>query len=968
MGVPADVSNREVLENVLRQRDRELLRLFYVSKLKNLRQCAEKRNYESDAQQFLDKYNYKNGIRLRLESLTTLDPEPQRKEIASQNNYKRPGEALEGESDLKRQKGSLTKNDEIGNQRNLSKPQNSLTQTEPLRTLETTLPPEYSRVICDAYPTPIDQKHAFRDHLLQDIVATRNEQVEQYNSRNPNSKEQVYIVQKENVPSKVAHALPLAELRYMAQTLPLITLIPRAHKTLNSETLKNALNEARITVVSSRIEELRRVDLWSLRQPKRYVDSFDRNNTHHSYLLKEAKWLAEDFIEGKKYKISCCLAVSRAIMDYWTYGKVCCIRVTSSNCSNSNFQEDTEDAREIRQNLESIKAQNAKKAACIDSPLATSDNRIQVVCPKALENTFEPAKGNVMNNGVKEVQDTRSINLKVEDNEKSVSLNRSGNDDFQVEYETDIIEANSGNMLRDLEASNMAFCGNGISSTDALCDPILSTTDKDVPNLIKGEKSTSNQSLKLPVSCHEDFDVPYQINVNVDLEDLNKATGGILKDLPSYRGLDIDEKADNSVYDLPFVPISKSLVPLDDNHFYKLIEKQIVDDETSLYQLSKRRGMFASNRRNHYLRPPPVPSIKYLQNRTPTIWMPEDDHDLVRFINSYAYNWELISAHMIHRTTHLYLSNIERRTPWQCFERFVQLNEKFHFNELKGPRSHAAQQWLIEAHKFQQRQNRRISPLGVGHESIQRGHRRLRWASMFDAMRKCMKKRENAPRPNPAQPRKPLDCKNMKVATPAEMSRLKAQRDEALQRDLQLRKNVKNRLQQKQQQQNQVQQQQQQQKRALLSKQQKSMTKIRNGENADEKDTNVVSSKFSDVSKAGLTEKEVIEGYADEFMSTRPELTHHQALEVAETFYREEARKYQNQNQNNSKNPHESTRNWQDHALEITDRPSIKNIEATSSTGDSTHNGLINAKSHLSSSPNIESPTPQDILQRIQNR
>ena len=212
-----------------------------------------------------------------------------------------------------------------------------------------------------------------------------------------------------------------------------------------------------------------------------------------------------------------------------------------------------------------------------------------------------------------------------------------------------------------------------------------------------------------------------------------------------------------------FEPISKAIVMLDDDDFLKIVEKQIIDEEPSLVPFSKRRGMFYGNRRSHYLRPPVAPSLRYLRCRTPTIWLPEDDHELVKNINTYAYNWELISAHVSSRPTRSYCSNIERRTPWQCFERFVQLNERFQFIDMKGPRAHNAQIWLIEAHKLQQQQKRRISPLGVGEESIQRGHKRLRWASMFEAMRKCFKKRENAPRPNPSQPRKPLDCKNTSV-------------------------------------------------------------------------------------------------------------------------------------------------------------------------------------------------------------
>ena len=63
---------------------------------------------------------------------------------------------------------------------------------------------------------------------------------------------------------------------------------------------------------------------------------------------------------------------------------------------------------------------------------------------------------------------------------------------------------------------------------------------------------------------------------------------------------------------------------------------------------------------------------------------------------------------------------------------------------MKGVYAYHAQQWLEQAHRAQLTTKRRISPLGVGPESVQRGNRKLRWASMFDAMRKAMKKREIA--------------------------------------------------------------------------------------------------------------------------------------------------------------------------------------------------------------------------------
>lgn len=304
--------------------------------------------------------------------------------------------------------------------------------------------------------------------------------------------------------------------------------------------------------------------------------------------------------------------------------------------------------------------------------------------------------------------------------------------------------------------------------------------------------SVVEDSSQLP-SSKQHASSPFKLHVSFD--DFSLVERKILSDLPLNGGLEHESLDDKPQDAAPFDPISKATVMLDDDQFVKLVERQLIDEEPSLVPFSKRRGMFYGNRRSHYLRPPIAPSLRYLRYRTPTIWLPEDDQELVRNINTYAYNWELISAHISSRPTRSYCSNIERRTPWQCFERFVQLNERFQFIDMKGPRAHSAQMWLIEAHKLQQQQKRRISPLGVGEDSIQRGHRRLRWASMFEAMRKCFKKRENAPKPNPTQPRKPLDCKNTSVPTPAEMSQLKAQRDDALRRDIQMRRIAKQKLQ-----------------------------------------------------------------------------------------------------------------------------------------------------------------------------
>ncbi|AAS52925.2 AER244Cp [Eremothecium gossypii ATCC 10895] len=740
-----------------------------------------------------------------------------------------------------------------------------------------------------AEPTPVEVKRK-RNYIIDEIIKTQSKSTDTSDSHSTaGGRDSVYLVMKETVPSKLARAIPLSELKYVSQTLPLIRLIPPTHKALTTDLYNTALNEGRITVVSSRIEELRRLNLWSLRQPKKFLDPWRQKqpSTHRGYMLEEARWMREDFHEFKKFKVSVCAVNSKAIMDYWKYGKACCIKRRSI----SHLQKSVNEVQEA-------------------DTLGNIDDLLNKISDKKLAGMIEEQKKVI-------AVDAKLSSSKIAPSEE-------------------------------------------IHAPHIWEDPLDELDEQGCKPIFKTYMSYNGVS------------------------PLEKT---ILEDLPIYKGI-LDEQAaeDNSV---PFVPISKSTVLLDDDYFMKLIEKDIVDDEPSFVALSKRRGMFYGNRRSHYLKPPSAPALRYLKFRTPTIWSPEDDQELVKNINQYAYNWDLIGALVSSSNGRSYISNIERRTPWQCFERFVQLNEKFSVHDMKGPRANAAQMWLYEAHKLQQQQKRRISPLGVGSESIQRGHRRLRWATMFEAMRKTIKKRENAPRPNPSQPRKPLDVKSAAVPTPAEMSELKAQRDETLRREGQMRRAAKQRihLAQLQQQQQRVQQdvvQQRPQSRSQpdppLSQQIPRVQSPRpqqplaqqliedkgkllpgvsvsaptskeasnNGKNLMALRQVQSSPVNGDLQKATaqvpprgpnkpLTEKEIIESYARKIIAQKPDFTPELALKAAESYYQNVTLK-----QNTI-------------GKQIVSQPlSAATVSTPPSNGRAVHK--------------IRSPTPQEILQRIQQK
>lgn len=305
---------------------------------------------------------------------------------------------------------------------------------------------------------------------------------------------------------------------------------------------------------------------------------------------------------------------------------------------------------------------------------------------------------------------------------------------------------------------------------------------------------------------------PFKAHLNI--HDMKRIDQSIIRNLPKFTAFDDDASGVQQSKPLKtgetsIVPVSRMLYPMDDDdYWHKIVLK---DNKNSQSQSTGppefQKGLFdaLAHRRFNFLRPPKPPLIKNIDYRSPTIWLPQDDKYLIHYVAEYCFNWDLIAENLLASSATLkrYESNIERRTPWQCFERYIQLNEKFQFSDMKGINAFLAQQWLEHAHKAQLTTKRRISPLGVGAESIQRGHRRLRWASMFDAMRKSMRKREIAAAKSTG--RKPTNGSDYssvssnaqvnatgsanstakrgtdRIPNPSELSKLKYERDKSIQ-------------------------------------------------------------------------------------------------------------------------------------------------------------------------------------------
>ena len=156
----------------------------------------------------------------------------------------------------------------------------------------------------------------------------------------------------------------------------------------------------------------------------------------------------------------------------------------------------------------------------------------------------------------------------------------------------------------------------------------------------------------------------------------------------------------------------------------------------------------------HAFRPPSeylMPSQSFFECRQSSQWTQGEDDKLRRLVREYAYNWSLVSSCL--STKSLFSSGAERRTPWECFERWVGLEglpaemsktqyfKAYHTRLQAAQRNHDAQQSAL-----QQSQGNNAAQIPPRRRTTlpflvdRRKNSKHLW--LVDAMRKLAKKRE----------------------------------------------------------------------------------------------------------------------------------------------------------------------------------------------------------------------------------
>lgn len=158
----------------------------------------------------------------------------------------------------------------------------------------------------------------------------------------------------------------------------------------------------------------------------------------------------------------------------------------------------------------------------------------------------------------------------------------------------------------------------------------------------------------------------------------------------------------------------------------------------------------------HAFRPPSehiMPSQSFFECRQSSQWTQAEDDELRKIVQDFAYNWSLISSCL--SSPSMFSSGAERRTPWECFERWISLEglpvemaKTAYFRTYHGRLQSARQTVDAQNQALQQQQGNNSNQMPLRRRTtlpimVER-RKNARHLHLIDAMRKLAKKRETA--------------------------------------------------------------------------------------------------------------------------------------------------------------------------------------------------------------------------------
>jgi len=492
------------------------------------------------------------------------------------------------------------------------------------------------------------------------------------------------------------YTLFVAQASSQPRTQPLNTLLASAHKTLTTSNHYVDFHEQQDCRMLKRIYQLQYSNRWSLRQIERSAEPM-RPTTHWDVLLGQMKWMRTDFREERKWK----MAAAKNLADW-------CAEWIASSAEDRGLLQ-------VRRSV-------------------TEPARMDVVREHA--ETVDKATPQVDISGIQDLHPTPDLVPSAEDDSVSDGVDE---DERQHQYLSSAPPA----AIFSLAPEDVTFdlrrtpASEKILSELPLYEPTRDAPDSELPTSVLSPDADWKTPC-LPISKFT-----FGKMASKQQEPPNKRSRYEYEAEDQGATADVTEFPKDSAIPLCAPPGSSS---------YRIASEQ---DDVALFN-PENKHIRDRIHAGHAFRPPSehnMPSQSFFECRQSSQWTWNEDDELRRLVKEYSYNWSLISSCL--STPSLFSSGAERRTPWECFERWVGLEglpadmSKTQYFRAYHARLEAAQRTLVAQQQVaQQQQGNNPAQPPVRRRTAQpvRVERRKnnKHLALMDAMRKLAKKRETS--------------------------------------------------------------------------------------------------------------------------------------------------------------------------------------------------------------------------------
>lgn len=493
------------------------------------------------------------------------------------------------------------------------------------------------------------------------------------------------------------YTLFVAQASSQPRTQPLNTLLASAHKALTTSNHYVDFHEQQDCRILKRIYQLQFSNRWSLRQIERSTEPL-RPTTHWDVLLGQAKWMRTDFKEERKWKIT----AAKNLADW-------CAEWSASK---------PED-RILLQVRRRPLIRQAQSDPVRHAPAMVDGDVAQVEASDLPDS--QPTPDLVSSAEVESLSD--------------------GLDDEERHHQYFGIAPPAA--IFSLPPEDVTFGLRKTPATDKILSelPLYEPTRDAPPSELPTSEISPDAAWKTPCLPISKFTFGRMVAMpqepprkrsryeyEAEDERLTMDTPVSMEDLT----IQISGPRQSRTYDLPPEEKDVALFNSENKHIRDRIHA------------------------GHAFRPPSeysMPSQSFFECRQSSQWTWNEDDELRKLVKEYSYNWSLISSCV--SSPSLFFSGAERRTPWECFERWVGLEglpadmSKTQYFRAYHARLEAAQRTLIaqqQAAQQQQGNNPGQPPIRKRGAQPVRVERRKsnKYLALIDAMRKLAKKRESA--------------------------------------------------------------------------------------------------------------------------------------------------------------------------------------------------------------------------------